>query len=233
MAWPCRSQGTPSRTRAASVTTELAPPVGQETPLPSVPNPIRERAGLFSLPPVPGNRSLVIGSPQLPAARRWLCYVWSSSAWDSGERAGRIRALGSGCQQRKQQPQSTSGGQGTVGRDCGQVDWAWISACRQARAEPRRSLGARGGAPPQLWASPVGAPDRVPGFRGAGTQTGRPRKEQALGTERAGWCPGRLVGRAGGTEVPTPSPSESRLPLPEHRRSERTVGLHTPLPGNC
>lgn len=48
--------GAPSRAEAVSVTTELAPPMGQETPLPSVPNTIRERAGLFSLLPVPGNR---------------------------------------------------------------------------------------------------------------------------------------------------------------------------------
>lgn len=55
-AWPGRSQGTLSRAKAASVTTGLAPPVGQETPLPSVPNTIREHPGLFSLPPAPGNR---------------------------------------------------------------------------------------------------------------------------------------------------------------------------------
>lgn len=31
-----------------------------------------------------------------------------------------------------------------MGRDHGQVGWAWISACSQAKEEPRRSLGARG-----------------------------------------------------------------------------------------
>ena len=209
----CRSQGTPSRAEVASVTTELAPPVGQEIPLPSVPNTIRERTGLFSLPPVPGNQSLVIGSPQLPAVCRWLCYVWCSSAWDSGERAGQIWALGSGCWQRKQQPQSTSGGQGTVGRDCRQVDWAWISACSQARAEPRRSLGARGGAPPQLWASPVGAPDRVPGFRGAGTlrQAG-PARSRLWGRRGQAGAPGAWWGERVGQRCQPPAPVGAGCP---------------------
>ena len=93
--------------------------------------------------------------------------------------------------------------------------------------------GQRRGSPSALGIT-CGCPGQGSGLqRCRDTETGRPHEEQALGTERAGWCPGRLVGRAGGAVVPTPSPSGSRLPPPEHRRSRRTVGLRTPLPGNC
>ena len=70
-----------------SVTTELAPPTGQETPLPSVPNTIRERAGLFSLLPVPGNRfSTAASRAQMAVLRLVQLYLGcKGESWaDSG-----------------------------------------------------------------------------------------------------------------------------------------------------
>lgn len=154
MAWPCRSQGTLSRAEAASVTTGLAPPVGQETPLPSVPNTIREHAGLFSLPPDPGNRfSTAASRAQMAVLRLVRLYLgFRGECWADSGPGFRLPEEKAAASVRLRRSGNRGKGQRAGGLDTDQSlqpskGGAW-GACG----------GQRGGAPQhQRWTSPAGA----------------------------------------------------------------------------
>lgn len=145
-----------------------------------------------------------------------------------------FRALGSGCWQRKQQPQSASGDQGTVGRDHGQVGWAWSTPAARQRRSPGGlwgqrlpvSAGCHVWVPRTgFWASEVGTLRQAHGasLRGAGSGD--------RGGELMPWAPGGESGWGRGAG-PQP-PRRSRLPPPEHSAARERRVYAPRSPRNC